>query len=1050
MKHLYSIISYLYLASSLLCLSPTVLAQQDVRKYYPDCASFNPEAAGMLKALQYPVSPNTGVPEISIPLYEMKSRGIMLPLTLSYHAGGFKAREVAATTGLGWNLSANLQIVREVNGGDDFKRGLSEYAGYYYNKYGVTDEPFPDPSLTDTKHHYEILHGEIDSQPDRFYYNILGKSGSFVLSKTRNDRVFLPIPFNGISITCSSVSDKSSAVTFKITDTDGTEYNFTLSEVTSDPVNFSQAYESAWKCTSIIAPDKTDKITLDYIQLPSIYSRTAEDYLELYEDLRGVQGQPWLAYGGTIYASKVKEEAGNFYKEVMKRFAFFNLSVPRSILHSSGSDAGLLMYTLDDEQYGFHHTDQFGEEFKPFEWKATLQTRYTINRISTSNQALSFYYDSNKSLQSIELSDAKGGKIRNFYFDQSTVGTYQSAERTDRTNYLDRIRIMEASGTKKTLTYSFEYESRHAFSNYTKGGNYWGGLNSRTYNMYSARYTSVPPFQMESRYYKNNDYNDYIDDFHYWLGGDGMGDILSWNQPQLSYSLAGQLKKITYPTGGATEFEFEMNQAKYHSSGEVWYRTDAGGLRVSEIRYLDANGDLQHRKVYEYGENGEGIANGFPYNTSNIKTNPFFYKQDVEYIVNPSFDQSNFRYDIRWILEAKTTYLSNPLEGMNFNAGAPVYYQKVTEYDYGSSGVNGKKEYLYTAPDAFGYIIRRKIEDTSVLRFDEDWRRGQLEHENTYRYEGKGKYVLVHSVDYKYSYKEAQRTSHTDMPYQRRIYMGVSTTGDYPYRYSHFEIASASDMSKVGDGVSLYSNQIYSGVVYPVEKTQTSYDGGKTSVTVYNYSYDSFFQPTQTTVIYPDGQKETEVISYSATPGMRGVPVEIRHYDNTGDVDGMKRAFRIENRAQVERIYALAPGSGYYLKATFGYDAKDNLSYSMMNDAPQVVYLWGYDNQYPVAEIRDTDYATVCTALGEAVITTLQGSTDASYIRQRITELRAHPSMKKAQVRGFIHSPLIGVTEITEADGLTIKYNYDYLGRLKGTTDPTGFQNSYYDYNYIH
>lgn len=80
----------------------------------------SPEAAALAKMVNYPVNLNTGVPDISIPLYTIEAGGMVLPVTLQYHAGGFKINEHSTRTGLGWSLSCDLQITRTINGRDDF------------------------------------------------------------------------------------------------------------------------------------------------------------------------------------------------------------------------------------------------------------------------------------------------------------------------------------------------------------------------------------------------------------------------------------------------------------------------------------------------------------------------------------------------------------------------------------------------------------------------------------------------------------------------------------------------------------------------------------------------------------------------------------------------------------------------------------------------------------------------------------------------------------------------------------------------------------------
>src|SRR5690242_6004533 len=66
----------------------------------------SPDAASLGKYGDIPVGYHTGIPNISIPLYELKEGDVSLPISLSYHASGIRVAEVASWVGLGWTLNA--------------------------------------------------------------------------------------------------------------------------------------------------------------------------------------------------------------------------------------------------------------------------------------------------------------------------------------------------------------------------------------------------------------------------------------------------------------------------------------------------------------------------------------------------------------------------------------------------------------------------------------------------------------------------------------------------------------------------------------------------------------------------------------------------------------------------------------------------------------------------------------------------------------------------------------------------------------------------------
>ena len=68
----------------------------------------------------YETSEYTGTLDISIPLYEANSGNVSLPISLKYDATGVKVSQQASTVGLSWQLHLGGSITHVVNGQDDF------------------------------------------------------------------------------------------------------------------------------------------------------------------------------------------------------------------------------------------------------------------------------------------------------------------------------------------------------------------------------------------------------------------------------------------------------------------------------------------------------------------------------------------------------------------------------------------------------------------------------------------------------------------------------------------------------------------------------------------------------------------------------------------------------------------------------------------------------------------------------------------------------------------------------------------------------------------
>mgnify|MGYP007070210525 CR=1 FL=1 len=186
----------------------------------------SPQAAALARYGEYPVSLATGVPEISIPLYEIKLGNYTLPISISYHASGIKVDDVASTVGLGWVLNAGGAVSRTVVGAPDLRENTNEtydtlyrsydryYSIYYSSGNAEAYSSIIKPILTDP------LNSTYDTASDRYSYNFGRKSGVFRYNY--KDQKFVALNHQPVHITyCDRNSENGY---FLILDSDGTEY----------------------------------------------------------------------------------------------------------------------------------------------------------------------------------------------------------------------------------------------------------------------------------------------------------------------------------------------------------------------------------------------------------------------------------------------------------------------------------------------------------------------------------------------------------------------------------------------------------------------------------------------------------------------------------------------------------------------------------------------------------------------------------------------------------------------------------------------------------
>ncbi|MFE7250230.1 hypothetical protein ACFU8T_00005 [Sphingobacterium spiritivorum] len=144
-----------------------------------------------------------------------------------------------------------------------------------------------------------------------------------------------------------------------------------------------------------------------------------------------------------------------------------------------------------------------------------------------------------------------------------------------------------------------------------------------------------------------------------------------------------------------------------------------------------------------------------------------------------------------------------------------------------------------------------------------------------------------------------------------------------------------------------------------------------------------------------------------------------------------------------------SPYNGYKEKLIYlNYDTYGNPLAVKKTDGPVISYLWGYNGQYPVAEIVNAHYNDVVSAIGgQSVVDALNsGTVTADYIRQKMEILRSN--LPGSQVTSYTYKPLVGMTSKTDARGQTEYYQYDGLQRLQHVLDQFQQLRQSYHYHY--
>ncbi len=503
----------------------------------------SPDAAALGKYGNIPVSTYTGVPNISVPLYDLNYRDLHIPIDLSYHASGVTVEEDASWVGLGWVLNCGGVITRTVRGGDDMEFAHDRYSNV--GTYGYLGYPY-DGNLASGDFLQKVCIRDIDPEPDLFYFNFLGKSGSFVLpngqDKTLNFVSAAPLKAEKIDIKYDKVN-----LRWQIKTADGYTYYFKTKEVTetlhgtipygSGPdrmqfdsethgfLSYDDIVVSSWYLDKIVSPSG--------VEVNYIYDTVAEQPAPGYPE--------YSLYGSAkIVINDVKETVidpnaeGECYKpsyggalKVFTKHIYL-----KEIVHPLGKIT-FSKSLREDMMPASGNVSNYPYLSQPpfWLWSNQLGPQKLDN--------IEFRNNSDELIKRIEL-------LYN-YFNASVIGNDKYSYRRLK---LEAVRECGISDCKQP--YQLLYNEINSLpSKYSFAQDFWGYYNGAISNISRIPYGTYYDMTTSKYFY--------------------IGD--SDRQPNSNYTSTAILNKVIYPTGGVTEFEFE-NHAYYNFSDDAFTYTD--------------------------------------------------------------------------------------------------------------------------------------------------------------------------------------------------------------------------------------------------------------------------------------------------------------------------------------------------------------------------------------------------------------------------------------------------------------------------------------------
>lgn len=493
----------------ILSLIGSHLFAQSTSQLSPKVIPPSPNAAALQRYGDIPVSPYTGVPNISIPIYNISVGGLSMPISINYHASGIKVADEASRVGLGWALNAGGIISRTIMGKDDFFSNPTEgyhldintpdlqqgYRGWPSSSFSIQKESSINvgsinnlPNLLYTNHEF---------QPDTYSFNVGNSSGKFFLK--RNKEVVLGNR-EKILIRCMDAN----AEAWEIQTNDGIKYKFEISETYTESgssAGYSAAtHKTAWYLTQIISPNG-ETISLQY-STNSGYLRPLGSFFESNNPSTILTTTPInCSRSADPYQSLTTVSPGKDYKNViLEKIIFKN---------------GELKFNYDNNRIDVLN-----------DFKLTSIALNTIN------------FSGNPQLN-------KQWNFSYSYFTGTATNAFLATGSSQETKRLKLDAITEKDAFGNSLdphvftyynddTYTNTYPSKASYSR-----DHWGYYNGKpNSSLIPAYFPSSVPSNPALTY----------------LGS--MGDN---REPSSIYPTLFSLKEIKYPTGGKTSFEYETH-----------------------------------------------------------------------------------------------------------------------------------------------------------------------------------------------------------------------------------------------------------------------------------------------------------------------------------------------------------------------------------------------------------------------------------------------------------------------------------------------------------
>ncbi len=1108
----------------------------------PTIISPSPNAASLGEYANTPVSYYSGRSNISIPLYDITSGEIKLPISINYDASGIKVSQEASWVGLGWSLNAGGVITRQINDEDDFSsKGYTNNSG---NLPDYTVDGCPDFSSQQKIDAYNnfgatLMSNSNETKPDIYFYNFFGNTGKLLIQKQipiSNEYMATPIEQNNLKFIYNR-----SAKAWTIIDANGWKYFMGEHEIT---------------------------------ETNSLSSPTPQFYDEIQGQTAG--SDPIIT---AWFIDKVITPKGDEIMFIYDTDRHYNI--------------GQVNYS---ERHSYFLPTPYLQDYDPDQYSASMQIvdDVYLKRIEFSNGYINFTSENREDirkqsihsnapdpqrLKAIEVFNNNNESIKKIDFKYSYFSTPTSGGNPENSKRLRLDEVEESFKPKNSSSYlskpsyKLEYNSTPLPKKTSFSVDHWGYYNGKDndnviwgignveldgaidyINTVSVKNVMCSNSSSISRIKTLSPRLPWFSILHY----DGKG---ADRDVDTTYVKAGMLESIQYPTGGLTTFEFESNT---YSNYGVY-----SGIPIYEYE------EKTHQVGYNAGSSqGQSAETIFTLSESTLVyfncLVPFYSAPDdikislqntsngydIMGFLKPQTYSGNFICDLRSWLPAgtyrlkvesmsnsgsllmllKATYLERTLKDKTFGGGLRIKSIETKEspsvtqpskkktFVYEENGLSNGQLVLplnYNGHSPIGTydIVSNTIRPLGTSSFgntigydkviekDEDLNNNFLG-STTFFFKNQPSFgpqwsqipgvpafsLLDNGQLQKIEYRnssgvlvEEKITNYTEEVVERKI---------IPAAFFYFRLYEPN----LTACEHAYYYNFKSEWWHPDNETITTYDlNGNNPITIVtNYEYNSTLHKNITKITTTDSKGEAIASNmeypsdYPVGTGMSIPTFDAMVTDNiinpiikqTTTLNGTLLSTQINiykdwdvdnDNAPNDPDDILLPELMKSAKGTITtsnplqdkiefvkYDEQGQVLEVKQIDGTPVCYVWGYNEEYPIAKIENAIYSEIASQVSNLQsksnldndrtidIINSNGSItkvgNEGDLREALRSLRN--SLPNAMVTTYTYDPLIGVTSMTDPKGYTMYYEYDAFNRLEFVKDADGNLVSENKYNY--